>query len=209
MTAFKYTAMTTDGREKRGKIDAESEQAASDALKAKGLAPTVITEIEEKRKKDDAKNGAGKKKKKISLNITIGTPKIPTKELTLFTRELSILIDAGLPLIRALRTLQRQSRNKIVKRIIEETADYVEGGFTFSEALSKNPKSFNFLYVSMVKAGESAGALEIILDRLATFMEKTARIIGKVKSAMIYPIVVLVIATLVTAMLMIFYSAEI
>ncbi len=204
MAVFKYVAVNSAGKEKKGKIEADSESAAVAALKSKDLFPSDIKEIKKGGRKSDSSGSGGKKKKGKGLNINIGTPKIPTKQLTLFTRQLAILLDAGLPLIRALRTLERQAKNKIVKEIIGETADNVESGFTFSEALSKNPKSFDFLYVNMIKAGESAGALEIILNRLAGFMEKNAKIVGKVKSAMIYPIVVIVIATLVTAMLMIF-----
>ena len=204
MSVFKYTVINAAGKEKKGKIDANNEPAAIMALKAKGLFPTEIRKVGEKETTKEGIGVTNKKKKKGLLDINIGTPKIPTKDLTLFTRQLAILLDAGLPLIRALRTLERQSRNKIVKRIIGESADHVEEGFTFSESLAKNPKSFDFLYVNMVKAGESSGALEIILNRLATFMEKTAKIVSKVKSAMIYPIVVIIIATSVTAMLMIF-----
>ena len=203
MAVFKYTAMDPTGKQKKGKIEAETEQAAIAALKAKSLFATVIKKTGRDKKKKET-GETDKKKKKGILDINIGTPKIPTKNLTLFTRQLSILLDAGLPLIRALRTLERQSKNKIVKKIISETADNVEGGFTFSESLAKNPKSFDFLYVNMIKAGESAGALEIILNRLASFMEKNQKIVGKVKSAMVYPIVVISVATLVTAGLMIF-----
>jgi len=203
MAVFKYTAMDSNGKKKKGKVEAESEQAALAALKAESIFPSDIKEVGKGRKKAETGASGGKKKKGL-LDINIGTPKIPVKDLTLFTRQLAILLDAGLPLIRALRTLERQAKNKIVKRIISETADNVEGGFTFSESLARNPKSFDFLYVNMIKAGESAGALEIILNRLASFMEKTAKIVAKVKSAMIYPIVVVTVATLVTAMLMIF-----
>ena len=204
MSVFKYIAVNSAGKEKKGKIEADSESAAIAALKSKDLFPSDIKEVKKGRNKPNSSGAEGKKKKGKGLNINIGTPKIPTKQLTLFTRQLSILLDAGLPLIRALRTLERQAKNKIVKEIIGETADNVESGFTFSESLGKNPKSFDFLYVNMIKAGESAGALEIILNRLAGFMEKNAKIVGKVKSAMIYPIVVITVATLVTAMLMIF-----
>ena len=203
MALFKYVAMDLAGNEKRGQIEAESERAAVTALKSRNLSPTAIKKTGRYNKKGDAGDSTGKKQKGI-LSINIGTPKIPIKSLTLFTRQLAILLDAGLPLIRALRTLERQAKSKIVKKIISETADNVEGGFTFSESLAKNPKTFDFLYVNMIKAGESAGALEIILNRLASFMEKTAKIVSKVKSAMIYPIVVIIVAVLVTAMLMIF-----
>ena len=111
---------------------------------------------------------------------------------------------AGLPLIRSLRTLEKQAKNPAVKQVLGKTADTVEGGATFAEALSQHPKSFDKLYLNMVRAGEASGAMEIILDRLASFMEKAARISGKVKSAMIYPSVVLCISILAVVGLMIF-----
>ena len=123
--------------------------------------------------------------------------------MTLVTRQLATLLEAGLPLIRSLRTLEKQSKNAMTKLILGDTADAVEEGATFSEALAYNPKSFDKLYLNMVRAGEAAGAMETILSRLAQFMEKAAKIAGKVKSAMIYPISVLVIAGLITTGLMI------
>ena len=120
------------------------------------------------------------------------------------TRQLAILLDSGLPLIRSLRTLEKQSKNPAVKQTLGNAAESVEGGSTFSEALAQHPKSFDKLYLNMVRAGEAAGAMETILDRLAMFMEKAARIAGKVKSAMVYPTVVLSIAGLITTGLMIF-----
>lgn len=210
MAVYSYTAVDSNGKEVKGTIEGKDEAAATSSLKAKGLYPTKLSvkkggggeSKQQKGKKDQG--GSGSKKKKSALDINIGTPSIPQKDLVVFTRQLAILLDAGLPLIRALRTLESQAKNKVTSNIIGETADYVESGVTFSEALANNKKSFNNLYINMVRAGESAGAMETVLDRLATFMEKTARITKKVKSAMIYPIVVITIATLVTVMLMVF-----
>ncbi len=205
MPIYQYTAMDSTGKEKKGKVEGRNEQAVATLLKEQGMFPTGIKLISGGTKlKGKASSKKLRKKSKINLNVTIGTPKIPLKDLTLFTRELSILLDAGLPLVRSLRTLEKQSKNRIVKDIIGESATYVEGGATFSEALSRNPKSFDVLYINMIKAGESAGALEIILKRLSEFMEKAAKIRRKVKAAMVYPVVVLVIAFLVTSLLMIF-----
>ena len=122
------------------------------------------------------------------------------------TRQLATLLEAGLPLVRALRTLQRQAKGQkpALFAVMGHLADAVEGGATFSEALATNPRTFNRLYVSMVRAGEASGAMEIVLVRLAEFMEKAQRIAGKVKSALVYPISVLVIALAITAGLMIF-----
>lgn len=203
MAQYTYTAMNSAGKEVKGTMSAAKEAEVSSALKANGYFPIEIKEIAVKKGAEKSQKIGGIKKKSI-FDIQLGSVKIPPKELVLFTRQLSILLDAGLPLIRALRTLEKQSRNKITKRILCETADYVEGGFTFSEALTKNPKSFDQLYTNMIRAGESAGAMEVILGRLAFFMEKLAKILAKIKSAMIYPTVVLTVALAVTAFLMVF-----
>jgi type IV pilus assembly protein PilC len=207
MPIFHYTAMDASGKEKKGKIDAATEEVAAAELKKQGLFITMIKSNKSDKAKKEAVAAAPKSGKKgggFNLNISIGAPVIKRKELTILTRQLAILLDAGLPLIRSLRTLEKQSKNILVKQILGAAADSVEGGSTFSEALGQHPKSFDKLYLNMVRAGEAAGAMEIILNRLALFMEKAASIAGKVKSALIYPAVVLSIATLVTAGLMIF-----
>ncbi len=201
MPQFTYTAMDASGKEQKGKITAASEEAVAAELKSKGMFPTMIKEIGGQKKNQ---KGAKGKKKASGFNMTIGTVKIKRKELTIVTRQLAILLSAGLPLIRSLRTLEKQAKNPAVKQILGKTADTVEGGSTFAEALSQHPKSFDKLYLNMVRAGEASGAMEIILDRLASFMEKAARISGKVKSAMIYPSVVLCISILAVIGLMIF-----
>jgi type IV pilus assembly protein PilC len=120
------------------------------------------------------------------------------------TRQLAILLDAGLPLVRALKTLENQSKNAAMRKVLADTSVAVEGGSTFSEALAQNPKSFDKLYLNMIRAGEAAGALETILDRLASFMEKAIRMAGKIKSAMVYPVIVLIMAIGITSALLIF-----
>ena len=205
MPQFLYVAMDSNGKERKGKIDSPSEEQAAAALKKQNLYPTSIKPAKGESAAPKKKSGAAPKKKGGSgLNMTIGTPVIKRKQLTLFTRQLAILLDAGLPLIRSLKTLERQSRDPIVKMVLNETAEAVEAGSTFSEALAKNPKSFDKLFLNMIRAGEAAGAMETILNRLASFMESSARIAGKVKSALIYPIVVLVVAGGVTTGLMVF-----
>ncbi|MEI7720678.1 MAG: type II secretion system F family protein, partial [Verrucomicrobiota bacterium] len=133
-----------------------------------------------------------------------GTGKVPGKTLTVFTRQLSTLISAGLPLLRSLRTLGKQEKDANLKKIMLGLSESVEGGTTFSEALSQHPKAFNKLYVNMVKAGELGGVLEIVLTRLAEFAEKSQRIKGKVTSAMVYRLVVLTIAVGIVTFLMLF-----
>ena len=203
MPQFTYVAMDAKGKEQKGKINAASEDAARAALRAKGLGvmqirDTVDKEAAKKMSSKGGKGGGG------GFNMTLGPTVIKRKELTVVTRQLAILLDAGLPLIRSLHTLERQAKNPVVRIVLGKTAETVEGGATFAEALSQNPKSFDKLYLNMVRAGEASGAMETILDRLASFMEKSAKIAGKVKSAMIYPSVVLSISLLAVVGLMIF-----
>ena len=195
MPQYMYTAMDSKGKEQKGKIVADSETAAVAELKQKGMFPTSVKPVIAAKKTKKAGSG---------FNVALGPMVIKRKELTVLTRQLAILLSAGLPLIRSLRTLEKQAANPAVRIVLGKTADTVEGGATFAEALSQNPKSFDKLYLNMVRAGEASGAMETILDRLASFMEKSAKIAGKVKSAMIYPVVVLSISLLAVVGLMIF-----
>ena len=202
MPIFQFSAMDANGKERKGKREARSEEEVSSYLKEQGLFPTSIKLFTEKT--TAAKKKGTAEKKEFSFNMQIGASVIKKKQLTVVTRQLAILLDAGLPLIRSLRTLERQSRDVMVKTVLGKVAVSVEGGATFSESLAQHPKSFDKLYLNMVRAGEAAGKMEIILDRLASFMEKAARIMGKVKSALTYPCVVLGVALLITAGLMVF-----
>ena len=195
MPQYLCTAMDSQGKEKKIRITADSEAAAVGELKQKGMVPLNVKVMVAAKKAKKAGSG---------FNMALGPMVIKRKELTVLTRQLAILLSAGLPLIRSLRTLERQAANPAVKSVLGRTADTVEGGATFAEALSQHPKSFDKLYLNMVRAGEASGAMEIILDRLASFMEKAAKIAGKVKSAMIYPIVILSISILAMVGLMIF-----
>ena len=206
MPRFQYTAMDASGKEVKDRIEADTEQEAGNLLRQKGLYPINVTAI--KGAKSGAKAGkAGGKATAGSAGAgsMLGSPKIRRKDLTTATRQLATLLDAGLPLVRAVRTLERQAKsNPPLRKVLGSVADSVEGGSTFSEALASHPKSFNHLYVNMVRAGEASGALETVLNRLAEFMEKAARIMGKVKSAMIYPVIVLTVAGGITSALMVF-----
>jgi type IV pilus assembly protein PilC len=210
MPVFQYTAMDSSGKERKGKMEAANEQAVGSALKEQGMFPTSIKEAAASggKKKSTVRAGGSGKQGGSMLSkmseINIGTPIIKRKDLTVMTRQLAILLDAGLPLVRALKTLEQQSKNAAMRKVLAETSVAVEGGSTFSEALSQNPKSFDKLYLNMVRAGEAAGALETILDRLATFMEKAIRMAGKIKAAMVYPVIVLIMAIGITSALLIF-----
>ncbi len=201
MPQYVYTAMDRKGREQKGKLTAADENAASQELKSRGLFPTSIKPAVEK---EPVKKAAKKKSSGGGLNINLGPVVIPKKELPVVTRQLAILLSAGLPLIRSLRTLERQAKNPSIKTVLGKVGDAVEGGATFAEALAQHPKSFDKLFLNMVRAGEASGAMETILDRLAGFMEKSSRIAGKVKSAMIYPIVILSISLAALVGLMVF-----
>ena len=200
MPVYLYTAMDAKGREQKGKINAPNEEQVANELRRKGMFPTSI------RVAAKAKAAAVKKKGGSGggLNFNLGPVVIKRKELTVLTRQLAILLGAGLPLIRSLRTLERQAKSPGVRTVLGKVAETVEGGATFAEALSQHPKSFDKLFLNMVRAGEASGAMETILDRLAGFMEKASRIAGKVKSAMIYPAVILSISLLAVVGLMIF-----
>ncbi len=130
--------------------------------------------------------------------------RVKPKVLMTFTRQLATLVDAGLPLLRGLRVLEKQERNAALKKIIGELATSIEGGSTFSEALAQHPKVFNRLFINMVKAGELGGVLEVVLKRLAEFSEKAQKIKGKVKAALFYPIAVMIVAVGIMILLMCF-----
>jgi type IV pilus assembly protein PilC len=221
MPQFAYTAMDSKGAEKSGTVEADSQNTAINQLRDKGMFPTNVVEVgggaAAKPKKQQgaqkptdikpistrAKPTGSMLKMDINLAKIWGGSGVKNKELTVFTRQLATLVDAGLPLLRGLSVLQKQEKNAVLKGVIGELASSVESGSTFSEALYQHPKIFNKLYVSMVRAGEVGGVLEVVLNRLAQFMEKAEKIKGKIKAAMFYPIAVLVIAVLILAFLMI------
>lgn len=203
MPLYQYTAMDATGKETKGFKDAPNEMAVAKFLKDQGMHPTGIKPATGAAAKKATGGGNEQKKSLLSMEINIGPLKIAGKDLTILTRQLAILLEAGLPLVRALRTLEKQAKNPAVRKILGKIAASVEGGAGFSEALAQFPTSFDNLYVNMVRAGEASGKLDLILNRLASFREKAAKITGKVKSAMTYPIIVLVIAIAMTAGLMV------
>jgi type IV pilus assembly protein PilC len=195
MATFVYTAVDARGQQKNGSIDAATKDDAAAAIKAQGLYPTRIAEGGSSAA---AAVGGGEVKR------TGGGGRVKSKILTVFTRQLATLIDAGLPLLRSLNTLIRQEKNKNLRGAMQTMASSVEGGSTFSEALSQHPRIFNKLFINMVRAGELGGVLEVVLTRLAEFQEKSDKIKGKVVAAMFYPVVVLFIAMAILAFLLVF-----
>jgi len=212
MPKYSYVAMDSRGKETKGTLEVASQNEAITRVKEMGFFPTKIVEVEkEKKQKGDKKAAASTKagaKKKGGGSIQIKIPglsgRVKSKVLTTFTRQLATLVDAGLPLLRGLRVLEKQERNVTLKGIVGELAGSIEGGSTFSEGLAQHPKIFNRLYVNMVKAGELGGVLEVVLNRLSEFMEKAQKIKGKVIAAMFYPCAVMVVAVAIMTVLMIF-----
>ena len=209
MPKYSYVAMDSRGKESKGTIEVASQNEAIGRVKEMGLFPTKIVEVDKVKEGSDKKaKVAGRpagKKKGINLNIQIPglSGRVKSKVLTTFTRQLATLVDAGLPLLRGLRVLEKQEKNPTLKSIIAELALAIEGGSTFSESLAQHPKVFNRLFINMVKAGELGGVLEVVLNRLAEFMEKAQKIKGKVIAAMFYPVAVLVVATVILLILMV------
>lgn len=185
MPSFVYVAReTATGREIRSSVEAATEQAAISALLNRNL---LVVSIQEK---------VGKKGR-------TGGGKVALADLVVFTRQLATMIDAGLAMVQSLQALAEQTPNKVMRDVIKDVCTRVEGGDSFSEALQKHPNAFSRLYVSMVGAGEKGGLLAEILARLAVYLENTARLRKKVKSAMMYPTVVTVVAIGITIFLLV------
>ena len=214
MPKFSYVAMDSRGKETKGTLDVASQNEAIGRLKEMGYFPTKVVQVDASKDKGAAKakapaaGGKGGKKGGLSANLNIRIPglsgRVKPKILTVFTRQLATLVDAGLPLLRGLRVLEKQERNLTLKDIIGKIALSIEGGSTFSEGLAQHPKVFNKLYVNMVKAGELGGVLEVVLARLAEFQEKAQKIKGKVVAAMFYPVAVMIVAVTILGILMVF-----
>jgi len=217
MPKYNYVAMDSRGKETKGTLEVASQNEAITRVKEMGFFPTKIVEVDKDKggdKKAKAKTAGGaaskiaaKGKKKaggIQINIPGLSGRVKPKVLTTFTRQLATLVDAGLPLLRGLRVLEKQERNVNLKNIIGELSVSIEGGSTFSEGLAQHPKVFNRLFINMVKAGELGGVLEVVLNRLSEFMEKAQQIKGKVKAAMFYPVAVMVVAVVIMGILMVF-----
>jgi type IV pilus assembly protein PilC len=203
MPLFNYIAIDKEGKQKEGTLEVGSQNEAIARIKEMGFYPTQVAEVKDAGGDDAIKKAAAKKgKKKGEFNFAL--PTVGGKELTQFTRQLAVLIDAGLPLMRGMTTLAKSTANPYFKGIINEIGATIEGGSTFSEALAKHPKIFDKLYVNMVKAGEIGGVLEIALNRLSEFMEKSQSIKGKVKAAMFYPMAVMFVAVIIVGILMTF-----
>ncbi|HAU36428.1 MAG TPA: pilus assembly protein PilC [Phycisphaerales bacterium] len=205
MATFTYEALNSVGQPVKGEVDATSSEDAISKVRAMGNFPTKIKEKAGRAGAARAAPAAGARggaQARAPQRRTVGA--VSKKLLTQFTRQLSTLVDAGLPLLRSLRILEAQQKPGMLRVAIRLVADDVEGGATLSEAMAKHPKAFDRLYSNMVRAGELGGVLDLILQRLADFMEKSQALKRKVISAMIYPIAVITFAVLILVLLMIF-----
>jgi type IV pilus assembly protein PilC len=182
MPTFAYTARTLSGELKNATMDAPSRDEVVAQLRRQKL---IVVKVDEEQNK-----------KRLG--------KIKTRDIVIFTRQFSTMINSGLPLVQALDILSRQSENEALKSVTRQVVYDVESGNTVADALRKHPKAFTDLYVNMVAAGEAGGILDTILMRLATFLEKNDALVGKVKSAMIYPIVIMSVAAIAIMVLLIF-----
>ncbi len=186
MPTFQFEAMDATGQEIKDVIDAPSQDEAQATIRQMGY---FVTKISVKKAR---KTPAEKKTKKKGKTFALGGVK--SKLLCTFTRQLAILQDAGLPILRSLKILQEQSKPGALKNALIDVCDEIESGATLSEAMGKSPKAFNRLYVNMIKAGEAGGALEIILKRLAEFQERSEALRRKIKGALVYPVTVVTFA---------------
>src|SRR3954471_21813869 len=191
MATFAYAAINAQGLETEGVVNAADLSAAREQLRVKGLLAQSI-------KEQDAGGGVGSK------SISIGAKKVKPKSLQIFSRQFATMIEAGLNVVGALVILEEQTDDEALAVVVHELRKDVEGGLLLSEAMLKHPKVFTRLYISMVEAGEAAGILDIVLDRVAFQIEKQEAIRRRVKGAMVYPTMVLIFATMVLVGMLMF-----
>ena len=188
MPVYTWVAVTRKGRKLKGDIEAADERIAMSQLKRRNLTVKKLKP----------------KPKDLFENVSFLQPKVTNKDIVIFTRQFSTMIDAGLPLVQGLGILAEQTENKTFRNILKQISRDVEGGSTLAEAMKKHPKVFDDLFVNLVAAGEVGGILDTILRRLATFIEKAEKLKSQIKGAMTYPIVVMAIAIIVIAVILIF-----
>ncbi len=199
MAEYSYKALDKGGREVKGVIEASSEDVIVERLRNMGYYPLEVS-IE--------KAKAGNVDILALPGVRSVFHRIKTKHVMVFTRQFATLIDAGLPIIKSLSILSEQVESVVFKEKIQQISKDIEAGGTLSDALAKHPKVFDNLYVNMVRAGEIGGVLEAVLNKIAEFLEKRQAIIGKVRSAMMYPLVVIVLAAGIVAFILVFIVPE-
>ncbi len=206
MASYTYEALNSAGKPQKGTIEASSSEEAIQRIKSQGFFPTSVREqkIKGGAPAGEAAGAKARKKKKKKNVMAISIGGVGAKKLTNFTRQMSTLQDAGLPLLRSLQILEQQQRPGKLKSILGAVAEDVEAGSSLSDAMAKHPKAFDRLYTKMINAGEIGGVLDIIMQRLAAFMEKAQRLRRRIVGAMIYPMCVITIAVLIVTGIMYF-----
>lgn len=199
MSLFVYQALDRQGREVKDEIDAASQEEAISLIRKKGLYPTGLKPKSERRTKRSITTAVVKQKGKAAFLLG---GKVNRKQLTQFTRQFSTLQNAGLPVVRSLQILESQLKPGVMKNALVDVTDDVQGGSSLSEAFAKHPKVFDKLYVNMVRAGEAAGMLDVIFQRLAEFMEKSQKVKRQVVGALVYPVAVVLIASAILTFVM-------
>lgn len=185
MNTYQYTAKDKNGHTLIGVLDAGSQAEVTEVLHRKDL---VVVSIEQTKKK--------------TVKVSGKTKKVKLDDLVVFSRQLATMIDAGIPLVHSLVILGEQIENKNLKNVIVTVRQDIEAGVSFCDALAKHPKVFSDLFINMAKAGETSGMLDEVLDRLAAYLEKTSALTRKIRSSLVYPIVVVIMAILITAVLL-------
>lgn len=192
MAQFKYTAKTSTGRTIEGTIDAPAQRNAADKLRNQRFTIVALNEIKQ----------AGDNES-LFKRLNPFKPGVKSKDLVIFSRQLATLVSAGVPIVQGLNILTDQIQSPVFKQIIGGIRTDIESGIAIADAMKKHPQAFSELYVSMIRAGETGGVLDAILERLSTYLESAEELRGKVKGAMVYPIVICGVATIVTLFLLI------
>jgi type IV pilus assembly protein PilC len=200
MSSYCYEAVDASGLKSQGTLDVTDQSEALRRIKEMGLFPTRVAQAMSPQRRP----GTNASSQTFKSPIRMRQAGIKPAVLAVFTRQLATLVDVGMPLLRGLRILEEQAENQALKQVITNVATTVESGGTLSEALAAHPRIFSPLYVNMIKAGEAGGILEVVLRRQAEFMEKALKIKGKIKAAIVYPAAVLVTATGILTLLVVF-----
>lgn len=222
MPCFAYTAVDARGAERSGQLEAPDARQAAAILRGRGLFPTEVAAAVAARGPRDRdepvrpavrRPGEGWRPgftseapgrgRQMEMRLPFARIVSP-KELAVFTRQLATLLKAGMPLLRGLEVLARQQRNRGFQRIIESLAETIKSGGTLSEAMAAHLRVFDRLYLNMIRAGEAGGVLDVVLDRLARFQEKSLQLRGKITAAMVYPFIVMAVAVMILAGLLVF-----
>ncbi|MDQ8185503.1 type II secretion system F family protein [Pelagicoccus sp. SDUM812002] len=204
MSKFRFIAIDSEGKERKGIVEGASRQQAVKQIRSYGLTPARVSVVKPTGANDTSASMTGERLAKASKKPMYFGSAVKKKALSEFTRKLATLLQAGLTLVRSLEVLKDQEKNVIFRWIQNSIIESIQSGSTFSDALAGFPKEFDFLYVNMARAGEASGMLEVSLARLATYLEKTERMKSRLASAMTYPTVVMCISFVIVMFLLIF-----